>query len=84
MNSCCDESQANRPHVLLKFFDEFIVFLVPPGGAKGRQLVAQRRSALLEFRIECLQIAGEPSQLIRIDNGLRHGGAFYWRIAISD
>src|SRR4051812_34086802 len=65
-------------HVLVKLLDELFVFLVPPGGVQGGQLVAQGLGPVAELGGEFFQTLGELPEFLRVDDRLGHGGLRRW------
>lgn len=64
-----------KPQVLVEFFSEFSVFLVPPTGAEGFKLRGQHGRLVGQDGIELLEPLGEGPQFLGIDDRLGHGGS---------
>src|SRR5688500_13023993 len=58
--------------VLLELFREFLLFLIPPGGAERVKLAGERRHPPLQLGVEELELMSKSAQFGRVDNGLRH------------
>lgn len=59
-------------HRLLKLFNELFVFLVPPCIPQIMEMTLQGGTSITQFRVELLEVGGEPPQFHGIDNCLTH------------
>src|SRR5262249_24746563 len=61
---------------LLKLLDELVVLAVAPGLAEPHELAVEHGHLVEQFVVELLEIHGEPPELPRVDDRLRHGTPF--------